>query len=38
MVIAVSVLMGKTDGLVWFVPVVIVLFWVASLDAWDLRL
>jgi hypothetical protein len=38
MVIAVSVLMGKTDGLIWFVPVVIVLFWIASVNAWDLLL
>jgi hypothetical protein len=38
MVIAASVLMGKIGGLVWFVPVVIVLFWIASLNAWDLLL
>jgi hypothetical protein len=36
MLIATSVLMGKTGGLVWFVPVVIVLVWIASLNAWDL--
>jgi len=36
--IAVTVLMGKTGGLYWFVPVVISLVWDASLDAWDLLL
>jgi hypothetical protein len=37
-VIAVSVLMGRLEGIIWFVPVVIVLFWIASLNAWDLLL
>jgi hypothetical protein len=36
--IAVSVLMGKTGGLIWFVPVIITLFWIASVNAWDLLL
>ncbi|HUH97753.1 MAG TPA: hypothetical protein VLZ89_10370 [Anaerolineales bacterium] len=38
LIIAASVLMGRTAGLYWFVPVVIVLFWIASLNAWDLLL
>jgi len=38
LIIAVSVLMGKTGGLYWFVPVVIVLFWIASINAWELLL
>jgi hypothetical protein len=38
LVIAVTVLMGKTGGFYWFVPVVIVLFWIGSLNAWDLLL
>jgi multisubunit Na+/H+ antiporter MnhB subunit len=38
LIIAVSVLMGQTSGLYWFVPVVIVLFWVASINAWELLL
>ena len=38
LIIAVSALMGQTDGLYWFVPVVIVLFWVASINAWNLLL
>lgn len=38
LIIAVSVLMGQTGGLYWFVPVVIVLLWVASINAWNLLL
>jgi len=38
LIIAISVLMGKTAGLYWFVPVVIILFWVASINAWELLL
>ena len=38
LIIAASVLMGKTSGLYWFVPVVIVLFWIASINAWELLL
>jgi hypothetical protein len=38
LIIAISVLMGQTSGLYWFVPVVIVLLWIASLNAWELLL
>jgi hypothetical protein len=38
LIIAVTVLMGKTGGLYWFVPVVILLIFSASLNAWDLLL
>ncbi|HUI90085.1 MAG TPA: hypothetical protein VLX61_15305 [Anaerolineales bacterium] len=38
LMIAVSVLLGQTAGLYWFVPVVIVLFWIASINAWELLL
>jgi hypothetical protein len=36
MIIAITVLMGFTGGLYWFVPVVIILIWDASINAWDL--
>jgi hypothetical protein len=35
LIIGASVLMGQTVGLYWFAPVVIVLYWVASINAWD---
>jgi hypothetical protein len=38
MIIAVSVLLGQTSGLYWLVPVMIMLIWDASLNAWDLLL
>lgn len=38
LVIAVSVLMSRTDGLYWLVPVMIMLIWDASLNAWHLLL
>jgi hypothetical protein len=38
MIVAVSVLLGKTSGLYWLVPVMILLIWDASLNAWDLLL
>lgn len=38
LIIAISVILGETDGLYWFVPVVIILFWVASINAWNLLL
>jgi hypothetical protein len=38
LVIAVTMLLGKTGGLYWFVPVTILLLWDASLNAWDLLL
>jgi hypothetical protein len=38
MIIAVSVLLGQTSGLYWLVPVMILLIWDASLNAWDLLL
>jgi hypothetical protein len=38
MIVAVTVLMGMTGGLYWFVPVTILLLWAASLNAWDLLL
>jgi hypothetical protein len=38
LVIAVTVLLGKTGGLYWFVPVTILLLWDASINAWDLLL
>jgi hypothetical protein len=37
-IIAVSVLLGKTGGLYWLVPVMILLVVVASINAWDLLL
>jgi hypothetical protein len=38
MIIAVSVLLGRTSGLYWLVPVMILLIFEASLNAWDLLL
>jgi hypothetical protein len=38
MIIAVSVLLGKTGGLYWLVPLMILLIWDASINAWDLLL
>ena len=38
LVIAITVLLGMTGGLYWFVPVTILLLWDASLNAWDLLL
>ena len=38
MVIAVTVLLGQTDGLYWLVPVMILLIVAASGNAWDLLL
>jgi hypothetical protein len=38
MIIAVLVLLGQTGGLYWLVPVMILLIWGASLNAWDLLL
>jgi hypothetical protein len=38
MIIAVLVLLGRTGGLYWLVPVMIMLIWGASLNAWDLLL
>jgi hypothetical protein len=38
MVIAASVLLGRTDGLYWLVPVMIILIAAASRNAWDLLL
>jgi hypothetical protein len=38
LVIAVSVLLGYTDGLYWLVPVMILLLLAASRNAWDLLL
>jgi hypothetical protein len=38
LIIAVTVLVGMTGGLFWFVPVTIMLLWDASLNAWDLLL
>jgi hypothetical protein len=38
MIVAVTVLLGKTAGLYWLVPVMILLIWDASLNAWDLLL
>jgi hypothetical protein len=38
MIIAVSVLLGKTGGLYWLVPVMILLIWDASINAWGLLL
>jgi hypothetical protein len=32
------VLLGQTSGLYWLVPVMIMLIWDASLNAWDLLL
>ena len=37
-VVAITVLLGQTGGLYWFVPVTILLIWDASLNAWDLLL
>jgi len=37
-VVAITVLLGQTNGLYWFVPVTILLIWDASLNAWDLLL
>jgi hypothetical protein len=37
-VIAVTVLLGKTDGLYWLIPVMILLIIAASINAWDLLL
>jgi hypothetical protein len=36
--IAISVLMGKTGGLYWLIPVMIVFIVAASINAWDLLL
>ncbi len=38
LVIAISVLLGQTSGLYWLVAVMIMLIWIASLNAWDLLL
>jgi hypothetical protein len=38
LIIAISVLAGQTSGLYWLVPVMILLIWNASLNAWDLLL
>jgi hypothetical protein len=38
MIIAVSLLLSKTGGLYWLVPVMILLIWDASLNAWNLLL
>jgi hypothetical protein len=38
LIIAMTVLLGMTSGLYWFVPVTILLLWDASLNAWDLLL
>jgi len=38
LIIAASILMGNTSILYWFVPVIIVLFWIASINAWELLL
>ncbi len=38
LVIAVSALLGKTGGLYWLVPVMILLIVTASINAWDLLL
>jgi hypothetical protein len=38
LVIAITVLLGMTAGLYWFVPVTILLLFYASLNAWDLLL
>jgi hypothetical protein len=38
LIVAVTVLLGMTSGLYWFVPVTILLIWDASLNAWDLLL
>jgi len=38
MVIAVSVVLGRTGGLYWLVPVMILLLLSASRNAWDLLL
>jgi hypothetical protein len=38
LVVAITVLLGMTGGLYWFVPVTILLIWDASLNAWDLLL
>jgi hypothetical protein len=38
LIIAVSVLLGQTGGLYWLVPVMILLIFDASLNAWDLLL
>ena len=38
LIIAITVLLGFTGGLYWFVPVVIILIWDASINAWDLLL
>jgi hypothetical protein len=38
LIIAVSVLLGRTGGLYWLVPVMILLIVAASSNAWDLLL
>jgi hypothetical protein len=38
MVVAILVLLGRTGGLYWLVPVMIMLLFEASLNAWDLLL
>jgi hypothetical protein len=38
MIIAASVLLGRTSGLYWLVPVMILLIWDASINAWNLLL
>jgi hypothetical protein len=38
MIIALSLLLSKTGGLYWLVPMMILLIWDASLNAWDLLL
>jgi hypothetical protein len=38
MIIAVSVLLGRTGGLYWLVPVMILFIVAASINAWDLLL
>jgi uncharacterized membrane protein YdbT with pleckstrin-like domain len=38
LIIAVSVLLGRTSGLYWLVPVMILLIVAASRNAWDLLL
>jgi len=38
LIVAVTVLLGRTGGLYWFVPVTMLLIWDASLNAWDLLL
>ena len=38
LIVAITVLLGKTGGLYWFVPVTISLIWDASINAWNLLL